>query len=108
VLLSACITQAFAAFTTTVTSDITTPIEIALAGAPALPSVVCGDLIPVGSIPPLSSQVVCGRDGSLETRYAVTATVGSPVAMCAENLQPANVTVPYTPGKENWPCPPQP
>lgn len=107
-LLSSCISRAFAAFTTTVTADIATPIEIALAAAPALPSVVCGDLIPVGSIPPLSSTVVCGRDGSLETRYAVTATPGSPVAMCAANLLPANVTVPYMPSKENWPCPPQP
>lgn len=106
--LSACITGVFAASTATVIADIGASIDIALAAAPALPSVVCGDLIPVGSIPPLSSTSSCLADGSLETRYAVTAPAGSPLAMCATNLLPANVMVPYVPGKQNWPCPTQP
>lgn len=106
--LNGCISGVFSASTATVTADIGTPIDIALASAPALPSVVCADLIPVGSIPPLSSTSACSSDGSLETRYAVTATAGSPLAMCATGLLPANVTVPYVPGKQNWPCPTQP
>jgi hypothetical protein len=106
--LSACVAGVFSTFTTTTTEDIATPIDIALAATPALPAVVCADLIPPGSIPPLSSTRMCASDGSWETRYAVTAPAGSPLAMCATNLLPANVTLPYTPERENWPCPRQP